>query len=95
MTLLADANKEVCVYDTVDTIKADTKPADKWPIASNNEETHAHVKNWLDCCVSRKEPNSPIELGHKVITAAHLANLSYRTGKKIYWDAEREQVIGS
>ena len=35
-----------------------------------------------------------IELGHQVITAAHLANLSYRTGKKVYWDAERQQVIG-
>ena len=40
-----------------------------------------------------KEPNSPIELGHRVITAAHLANLSYRTGRKIFWDAEREAVV--
>jgi len=91
-TLVADATKEIRVYDTIDPIKADTKPIDSWKVEN---ESPAHVKNWLECCVSRKEPNSPIELGNRVITAAHLANLSYRTGKKIFWDAEREQVIGS
>lgn len=94
MTLVADANKNVCVYDTIDPIKPEMKPVDQWPVESSTKETHAHIKNWLDCCASRRDPNSPIELGHRVITSAHLANLSYRTGKKIYWDAEREQVIG-
>jgi predicted dehydrogenase len=83
MTLIADADKEIRVYDTIDKVTPETKPVDSW--ASKNE-TDLHVKNWLDCCVSRKEPNSPIELGHRVITAAHLANLSYRTGKKVYWE---------
>jgi hypothetical protein len=64
---------------------------DVWKVEN---ETAMHVRNWLECCKSRREPNSPIELGHKVITSAHLANLSYRTGRKVYWDAEREQVIG-
>jgi predicted dehydrogenase len=91
MTLIADAEKEVRVYDTIDKITPAVKPVDVWKVEN---ETAMHVKNWLDCCKSRRDPNSPIELGHKVITAAHLANLSYRTGKKVYWDAEREQVIG-
>ena len=91
MTLIADAEKEVKLYNTNDKITPDMKPVDTWKIEN---ETASHVKNWLECCKSRKEPNSPIELGHKVITAAHLANLSYRTGKKVHWDAEREQVIG-
>jgi hypothetical protein len=55
-------------------------------------ETPLHVRNWLDSVIANKEPNSPIELGHKVITAAHLANMSYRTGKKVLWDAEKQQV---
>jgi predicted dehydrogenase len=94
MTVIADATKEIRVYNTIDTIKAETKPIDRWDIPPGSEETKAHVKNWLDCIVSRKEPNSNIELGHKVITAAHLANLSYRVGKKIFWDADKEQVVG-
>jgi hypothetical protein len=91
MTLIADAEKEVRVYNTIDKITPATKPVDVWKVEN---ETAMHVRNWLECCKSRREPNSPIELGHKVITSAHLANLSYRTGRKVYWDAEREQVIG-
>ena len=79
MSLIADADSggEVRVYETIDKLKPDTKPKTTWKVEN---ELPAHVKNWLDCCKSGKDPNSSIELGHKVITAAHLANLSYRTG---------------
>ena len=91
MTLIADADKEVSVYNTIDKITPDVKPIDAWKVEN---ETAMHVKNWVECCKSRREPNSPIELGHRVILSAHLANLSYRTGKRIYWDADRQEVIG-
>ncbi|MDX9755877.1 MAG: Gfo/Idh/MocA family oxidoreductase, partial [bacterium] len=52
-----------------------------------------HVQNFLECVKSRKEPNSPVEVGHKVITAAHLANIAYRSGKRIQWDPATEEVI--
>ena len=51
--------------------------------------------NWQYRLASLIEPNSPVELGHRVILAAHLANLSYRTGKKVFWDADRKEVIGT
>ena len=92
MTLWADAEKEVRVYKTIDQPLANTKPVDSWKIEN---ETALHVKNWIECVKSKKEPNSPIELGHKVIVAAHLANLSYRTGKKVYWDAVKQNVVES
>jgi predicted dehydrogenase len=91
MTLISDADGEIKVYDTIDKITPAMKPVDAW---KTENETPLHVKNWLECVKARKEPNSPVELGHKVIVAAHLANVSYRTGKKVYWDAEREQIIG-
>ena len=90
-TLIADAEKEIRVYNTSEKITPDTEPSEVWKVEL---ETPLHVKNWLDCCKSRKEPNSPIELGHKVIVAAHLANLSYRTGRRVYWDSDRQEVIG-
>jgi len=93
MTLVADADAggEIRVFDTIDKLKPDMKPKMTWKVEN---ELPAHVKNWLDCCRTGKDPNSTIELGHRVITAAHLANLSYRTGKKVFWDAERESVVG-
>ena len=53
------------------------------------------MKNWIEAVKANKDPSSPIELGHKVITAAHLANLAYRKGVKITWDAEKQQVVNA
>jgi predicted dehydrogenase len=89
-TLIADADAEIRLYETVDKIKPEMKPKASWKV---DNETPAHVGNWLECCKSRKPPHSTIELGHRVITAAHLANLSYRTGKRVSWDAEREELV--
>jgi predicted dehydrogenase len=93
-TLICDAdnNGKIELFDTAGKITPGMKPVQSWPVTN---ETPLHVKNWAECVKSREEPNSPIELGHKVITAAHLANLSYRTGKKVFWDADRGEVIGS
>jgi len=89
-TLWADADKEVRVYDTIDKPLDTQKPIDSWKV---EYEGPAHMKNWLECCTSRKQPNSTIELGHRVITAAHLANIAYRTGQKVVWDPEKEVIV--
>jgi len=91
MTLVADLGKEIRLYHTADRMTPDTVPAAKWVIEN---ETAAHVKNWLDCCISRREPNATAELGHKAAVPAHIANLAYRLGKKIHWDSEKQEVIG-
>jgi predicted dehydrogenase len=95
-TLVANASRggTIRLYDTADKdeIKEGQKPVQEWKV---EDETPLHVKNWVECVKSREEPNSPIELGARVILAAHLANLSYRTGKKVFWDADRKEVIGS
>ena len=53
-----------------------------------------HTRNFLECIKSRKEPNSDLESAHRVATVCHLANISLRTGRKIRWDAGKEQIIG-
>ena len=32
--------------------------------------------------------------GHRSTTACQLANIAYRTGHKIRWDANKEQILG-
>lgn len=55
-----------------------------------------HQQDFINCIRTRKVPNSDIEQGHKSATLVHLANLSYRTGKKqIYYDHINERVINS
>jgi predicted dehydrogenase len=53
-----------------------------------------HARNFLECMKSRKEPVTDIESGHRVATACHLANISLKTGRKLVWDAAKEQVVG-
>jgi predicted dehydrogenase len=53
-----------------------------------------HARNFLDCIKSRQQPLSDLESGHQVATACHLANISLRTGRKIVWDAQHEEIVG-
>ena len=91
-TLICDAERDIRLYDTADKITPDSVPVQTWKV---EPETPLHVANWVECVKTGEEPNSPVELGHRVILAAHLANLSYRTGKKIFWDADRNEIIGN
>lgn len=52
-----------------------------------------HAQNFLDCVRSRKTPNSDLASSHHVSTTCHLANISLRTGHKLRWDAERQEIL--
>lgn len=55
-----------------------------------------HQQDFINCIRTRNVPNSDIEQGHKSATLVHLANLSYRTGKKqIYYDHINERITNS
>jgi predicted dehydrogenase len=54
----------------------------------------AHVRNFLDCVKSRRQPVLNLDIGHHVSSVAHLGNIAYRTGRKIVWDAANEKVVG-
>jgi len=43
----------------------------------------AHHRNFIDCIRSRKTPNAPLDTGVMSAAMINLANLSYRTGKKM------------
>jgi len=58
------------------------------------DQFQRHVRNFLDCVKSRQAPVSDFESGHRVATACHLANISLRLGRKIRWDAGKEEVVG-
>jgi predicted dehydrogenase len=53
-----------------------------------------HQRNFMECLRNRQQPNCTMLTGHRATTACQLANIAYRTGHKIRWDATREQIIG-
>jgi predicted dehydrogenase len=62
--------------------------------SAGTDRTDLHVQNFIDCVRSRKDPVATVESGHRASTVAHLGNIAYRTGRKIHWDGEKEQIIG-
>jgi hypothetical protein len=53
------------------------------------DATALHLAEFFDCVRSRKPPSEPPEVGHHAAAAGHMVNLSYRSGKKLFWDAEK------
>jgi len=53
----------------------------------------AHVRNFLDCVKSRKQPVTNLEVGHFVSSVAHLGNVAIRAGKQIAWNPEKERIL--
>lgn len=58
-----------------------------------NDLLASHARNFIDCVKSRQQPVSNLEEEHQVATACHLANISLRLGRKVRWDAEREEIV--
>jgi predicted dehydrogenase len=59
------------------------------------EPTKAHTTNFVECVRSRKTPNADIEIGHRGTSVALLGNIAMRTGKKLHWDAKKEEFTGA
>ena len=61
---------------------------------SADDATPLHVKNFIDCVRTRNRPATDVAIGHRSSIVAHLGNIAYRTGRKIHWDAAKEEIIG-
>jgi predicted dehydrogenase len=57
-------------------------------------ESGNHYRNFLDCVKSRKEPASPVEVGHRTASLCHLGNIAMQLRRKLRWDPEKEQFVG-
>lgn len=71
-------------------LETQLKSSDECLYASSN-----HHRNFLDCVKSRKRPICDVEIGHRSAIACHLGNAAARTGKKVVWDAAKEQIVGN
>lgn len=52
-----------------------------------------HMKNFVEA-IRAKNPallNAPLEVGAHIAKCAQMGNIAYRTGKKIYWEKEKQR----
>ena len=62
-------------------------------VGSDEADTDAHMRNFFDCVRSRKEPNCPFDLGFRVSIACRMAVESYRAGRAVRWDPNKEEIV--
>ena len=64
------------------------------------EELHLYTNpagehdDFLKCVKSRKDPYFPVDIGHRVSSVCHLANIAIKVGRKLKWDPAKEEFIG-
>jgi hypothetical protein len=63
------------------------------PEIHQSDDLQAHTDDWFRCMRNRKKPNGNIETGFAHAVAVVMATRSYREGKKLYWDRNREEII--
>ena len=57
--------------------------------------TSAHVRNWMECVRSRKQPNAPVEAGYQHSIATIMTNAACKTGAKVTFDEATQEVMAN
>jgi predicted dehydrogenase len=55
--------------------------------------TSNHVRNWMECVISRKEPNAPVEAGYSHSIANIMTTAAAHTGLKATFDEKKQEVM--
>jgi len=53
-----------------------------------------HMKNFLECVRSRREPAAPVEVGHRSNSICVITHIAMRLGRKLGWDPAAEKFVG-
>ena len=62
------------------------------PPLHQDDNLKAHTDNWFHCMRNRQTPNGSIETGFAHAIAVVMATRSYREGKKLHWDRQRQEI---
>ena len=62
-------------------------------IVGMSDISQLHMQNFIDCVRSRKETNCPFEVGFRSAVACRMAVESYRQGRTVSWDEQREEIV--
>jgi predicted dehydrogenase len=53
-----------------------------------------HQRQFLDCVKSRHQTLTPVEVAHRSQTPGHLGYIAAVVGRKLKWDAAKQEIIG-
>lgn len=73
-----------------------TEKAEKVVASANtggDELTSNHMRNWMECIRSRKQPNAPVEAGYAHSIANIMTTAASRHGAKATFDSKTQEVM--
>jgi predicted dehydrogenase len=65
----------------------------KWSDQTALWQAREHLQNWLECVKSRERPVADVEIGHRSVTACHLANIARQVGRSLRWNPVEERFV--
>ncbi len=65
---------------------------EKETMTQKEEGTEDHLRNFFSCVRSRNQPVEYVEFGCGTAVACHMANISYRQKKRVFWDANKLEL---
>ena len=77
---------------------ADVGTAEKQPkrkkesFSQKAEGTEDHFRNLFECVKTRRQPVEQVEFGCGTAVACHMANISYKEKKQVFWDAQKLEL---
>lgn len=52
-----------------------------------------HMRDWLDCVKTRRQPLAHVEAGHRSASVGHLGKIACTLGQALKWNPETEQFV--
>jgi hypothetical protein len=52
------------------------------------------MQQFIDSCKSRQKTLTPVEVAHRSQTPGHLGLIASRTGRKLTWNAAKQEIVG-
>lgn len=87
-------NREKMSGAPIEELASNPLPDDSVEQVYGGEIPQWHMGNFLECVKTRQLPISDVVTHHRALTTCHLANIAIRLGRRINWDAEKEQIVG-
>jgi hypothetical protein len=56
--------------------------------------SYDHWGQVIDCIKSRKKTVTPVEIAHRSQTPGHLGYIASVVGRKLKWDAAKQEIVG-
>ena len=64
-------------------------------VAGRTFETNvSHYQSWFDGIKSRRDPNTPVEVGHSSCTLCNIGNIAYELDRPLKWNPAVEKFMG-